>query len=196
MNIHKVVLSISALCGAALLGSQISDPKVLSENTTKITISPTVIQAMLEKVELQTAIAENVTTSVSGDRPGYFDWESMKIQVVGDVRAGFDGHHPYEIRGDILTIHLAPPHIISVSQNNRLTEVLKSRKGFWASHDPYLETQLRQEGDMRIRAAACKSGILEKANQGAVSYLKTVFQPLFKRVIVMTQAGTCEIKKG
>jgi hypothetical protein len=191
MNTGKIVLIIGVLFCVALIGSRLSDSEAVPENTTKVTVSPAVIQAMLEKVELQTAIAENVTTSVSGDRPGYFDWESMKLQVVGDVRAGFHGHHPYEVRGNTITIHLSSPYIISVSQNNRLTEVLKSGKGFWASHDMNLETQLRQEGDRRIRAAACKSGILVKANQGAEAYLKTIFQPLFKHVVVMTQAGTC-----
>ncbi len=191
MNTTKIVLTVGAIFSVALLGSRLSDSEAVPENTTKVTVNPAVIQAMLTKVELQTAIAENVTTSVSGDRPGYFDWESMKIQVVGDVRAGFHGHHPYEVRGDTLTIHLGAPYVISVSQNNRLTEVLKSRKGFWATHDPHLETQLRQEGDRRIQAAACKSGILAKANQGAETYLKTIFQPLFKHVVVVTQAGTC-----
>ncbi|MEK9174293.1 MAG: DUF4230 domain-containing protein [Patescibacteria group bacterium] len=191
MNTYKVLLTLGALFGAALLGSRLSDSEAVSENTTKVTVSPTVIQAMLKKVELQTAIAKNVTTSVSGDRPGYFDWESMKLQVVGDVRAGF--HEPqYKVNGDTITIDLGAPYIISVSQNNKLTEVLGNWKGFWASHDMNLETQLRQEGDRRLRAAACKEGILTRAHRNAVSYFETEFQQSpFKHVVIVTQTGTC-----
>lgn len=118
--------------------------------------------------------------------------------VYGEVRAGINleeiGDEDIEVNGQSLTLRLPPPEI--QNKGNMIVETRSKRYEYKSGPLPpssfTLTEQLEQSAGAQIIQAACEYGILDEANEQAVTVLKALFETAgFTEVTVVTQPGHC-----
>ena len=106
--------------------------------------------------------------------------DAIRMQAVGDVTAGVDLSKISE--GDIVidetrssaTITLPKPEILDASLDNERTVVFERDTDLLARRNEGLETRARQEAERTIREAALEAGILDRAEKGAASTIRSL----------------------
>src|SRR5215472_4695090 len=159
---------------------------------TKIDVSqPTVVNKIQQLQRLETVVY-TMDKVVSGEKenpilPNFLAGDRLLMVVHGEVVAGVDfsglksGDVAVEERKVVLRLPSA--QVFSTRIDNERTKVYSRQTGLLVPVDPNLETQVRQEAERQLQAAALADGILKTANTNARSTLTSLLQGLgFERV--------------
>jgi hypothetical protein len=177
-------LMLSRSSGRALLSHMWS---AVTGRTLTIDVSqPTVVDRIQRLQRLETVIY-TMDKIVSGAKenpllPNFLAGDRLLMLVHGEVVAGIDFSNlkPGDVRvdGKQVWLRLPPPQIFSTRIDSGRTRVYSRQTGLLVPTDPDLETQVRQEAERQLQAAAMADGILRNAQQNAASTIRSLLQGL------------------
>jgi Protein of unknown function (DUF4230) len=177
-----------------LLLSRTSGPALLSRMWSAITgrtlsldvSQPTVVNRIQQLQRLETVVY-TMDKIVSGAKenpifPDFLAGDRLLMLVHGEVVAGIDfsSLKPGDVKVDGKQIHLHLPgaQVFSTRLDSAKTRVYSRQTGLLVPTDPDLETQVRQEAERQLLAAAMADGILKNAQQNASSTITSLLQGL------------------
>jgi len=147
---------------------------------------PTVVDRIQRLQRLETVVY-TMDKLVTGERenslfPDFLAGDRLLMMVHGEVVAGIDFSNlkPGDVKVDGKHVRLRLPasQIFQTRIDSTKTRVYSRQTGLLVSTDPNLETQVRQEGERQLQAAALADGILRTAQQNAVSTISSLLQGL------------------
>ncbi len=147
---------------------------------------PTVVNRIQQLQRLETVVY-TMDKVVSGARenpifPDFLAGDRLLLLVHGEVVAGIDFStlKPADVRveGRRVHLHLPAAQVFSTRLDSARTRVYSRQTGLLVPTDPNLETQVRQEAERRLQAAALADGILKTAQQNATSTITSLLQGL------------------
>ena len=147
---------------------------------------PTVVHQIRALDRLET-VSYTMDKIISGERdnpvlPAFLAGDKLLLVVHGEVVAGVDLSklQPSDvvITGRKVSIHLPPAEIFTTRLDNAKTRVYSRDTGLFTTPDPNLESEVRQEAERQLQAAAMQDGILQTANKNAQQTLTTLLTGL------------------
>ena len=196
-----LALVIGLLLGALLLGlmgflllSRSSGPALLSHlwsavtgRTLSIDVSqPTVVNRIQQLQRLETVVY-TMDKVVSGAKenpifPDFLAGDRLLLLVHGEVVGGIDFSSlkpgDVKVEGKQVHLHLPAAQVFSTRLDSAKTRVYSRQTGLLVPTDPNLETQVRQEAERQLLAAALADGILRTAQQNGSSTITSLLQGL------------------
>ncbi len=182
-----------AFVGAMLL-AQTSGRALLSRwlsaatgRTVSIDVSQPAVVDKIQRLERLETVVYTVDKLVTGAKenpllPDFLTGDRILMMVHGEVVAGIDFSNlkPQDVRVDGKNIHLRLPaaQIFSTRLDSAKTRVYSRQTGLLVPTDPNLETEVRQEAERQVQAAALADGILRNAQQNATSTVTSLLQGL------------------
>ena len=187
--------------GALLLGltgflilSRSSGPALLSQVWSRLTgralsldvTQPTVVDRIQRLQRLETVVY-TMDKVVGGAKensifPDFLAGDRLLMLVHGEVVAGIDFSSikpgDVQVQGKQVRIHLPAAQVFSTRLDSNKTRVYSRQTGLLVPTDPDLETQVRQEAERQLSAAALTDGILRTAQQNATSTITSLLQGL------------------
>jgi Protein of unknown function (DUF4230) len=196
-----VALVGGVLLGVALVGSvgwlmlsRNSGRSLLSHvwsavtgRTLSIDVSqPTVVDRIQRLQRLETVVytMDKLVTGAKENPifPDFLAGDRLLMMVHGEVVAGIDFSvlKPGDVRveGKQVHLHLPASQVFSTRLDSAKTRVYSRQTGLLVPTDPNLETEVRQEAERELQAAALADGILQTAQQNAVSTISSLLQGL------------------
>ncbi len=180
---------LSRTSGRALLGRAWS---AVTGRTLSIDVSqPTVVDRIQRLQRLETVVytMDKLVTGAKENPifPDFLAGDRLLMLVHGEVVAGIDfsSLKPGDVRvdGKEVRLHLPASQVFSTRLDSEKTRVYSRQTGLLVPTDPNLETQVRQEGERELQAAALADGILRTAQQNASSTITSLLQGLgFEKV--------------
>jgi hypothetical protein len=177
-------LMLSRNSGPALLGRMWS---ALTGRTLSIDVSqPTVVNRIQQLQRLETVVY-TMDKIVSGAKenpifPDFLAGDRLLMLVHGEVVAGIDFSilkpGDVKVEGKQIHLHLPAAQVFSTRLDSAKTRVYSRQTGLLVPTDPDLETQVRQEAERQLLAAALADGILKTAQQNATSTITSLLQGL------------------
>ncbi len=152
---------------------------------------PTVVNRIQRLQRLETVVytMDKLVTGAKENPifPDFLAGDRLLMLVHGEVVAGIDFSNlkPGDVRVDGREVHLHLPasQIFSTRLDSEKTRVYSRQTGLLVPTDPNLETQVRQEGERELEAAALADGILRTAQQNATGTITSLLQGLgFEKV--------------
>jgi hypothetical protein len=182
-------LMLSRDSGRVLLSHMWS---ALTGRTLSIDVSqPTVVDRIQRLQRLETVVYtmdKLVTgTKESSILPNFLAGDRLLMMVHGEVVAGIDFSNlkPGDVRveGKQVHLHLPATEVFYTRIDSAKTRVYSRQTGLLVPTDPNLETQVRQEAERELLAAALADGILQTAQQNAAATISSLLQGLgFEKV--------------
>jgi hypothetical protein len=180
---------LSRTSGRALLSRAWS---AVTGRTLSIDVSqPTVVDRIQRLQRLETVVytMDKLVTGAKENPifPDFLAGDRLLMLVHGEVVAGIDfsSLKPGDVRvdGKEVRLHLPASQVFSTRLDSEKTRVYSRQTGLLVPTDPNLETQVRQEGERELQAAALADGILRTAQQNASSTITSLLQGLgFEKV--------------
>ena len=180
---------LSRTSGRALLSRAWS---AMTGRTLSIDVSqPTVVDRIQRLQRLETVVytMDKLVTGAKENPifPDFLAGDRLLMLVHGEVVAGIDfsSLKPGDVRvdGKEVRLHLPASQVFSTRLDSEKTRVYSRQTGLLVPTDPNLETQVRQEGERELQAAALADGILRTAQQNASSTITSLLQGLgFEKV--------------
>lgn len=136
---------------------------------------PTVIRQIRALQRLE-SVSYSMDKIVSGERdnpvlPSFLAGDKLLLVVHGEVIAGVDlsklQPNDVVVSGRSVSVHLPAAEIFTTRLDNEKTRVYSRETGLFSSADPTLETQVRQEAERQLQAAALQDGVLKTADKNA-----------------------------
>lgn len=147
---------------------------------------PTVVDRIQRLQRLETVIY-TMDKIVSGAKqtpffPDFLAGDRLLMLVHGEVVAGIDFSNlkpgDVKVEGKRVRLHLPATQVFSTRLDSSKTRVYSRQTGLLVPSDPDLETQVRQEAERQLLAAALTDGILHTAQQNAASTITSLLQGL------------------
>jgi hypothetical protein len=196
-----LALAVGVLLGAVLVGSaawlmlsRSSGRSLLSHVWSSVTgrvlsidvSQPTVVDRIQRLQRLETVVytMDKVVTGAKENPifPDFLAGDRLLMMVHGEVVAGIDfsSLKPGDVRLDGRKVHLRLPasQVFSTRLDSAKTRVYSRQTGLLVPTDPNLETEVRQEAERELQAAALADGILQTAQQNAASTITSLLQGL------------------
>jgi hypothetical protein len=160
---------------------------VVTGRTLSIDVSqPTVVDRIQRLQRLETVVytMDKLVTGAKENPifPDFLAGDRLLMMVHGDVVAGIDFSNlkPGDVRVDDKQVRLRLPasQVFSTRLDSAKTRVYSRQTGLLVPTDPNLETQVRQEAERELQAAALADGILQTAQQNAASTIISLLQGL------------------
>jgi hypothetical protein len=147
---------------------------------------PTVVDRIQRLQRLETVIytMDKIVTGAKENPifPDFLAGDRLLMLVHGEVVAGIDfsGLKPGDVRleGKEVRLHLPAAQVFSARLDSAKTRVYSRQTGLLVPTDPNLETEVRQEAERELQAAALADGILQTAQQNASSTITSLLQGL------------------
>jgi hypothetical protein len=147
---------------------------------------PTVVDRIQKLQRLETVVytMDKVVTGAKENRifPDFLAGDRLLMLVHGEVVAGIDFSNlkPGDVRVDGRTVrlHLPAPEVFRTRLDSEKTRVYSRQTGLLVPSDPNLETQVRQEAERQLQAAALTDGILPTAQKNAAATITSLLQGL------------------
>ncbi len=177
-------LVLSRNSGPALFGRMWS--KVTGRTLTIDVSQPTVVNRIQQLQRLETVVY-TMDKVVSGAKenpifPDFLAGDRLLLLVHGEVVAGIDFSSlkpgDVKVEGKLVHLHLPAPQVFSTRLDSAKTRVYSRQTGLLVPTDPDLESQVRQEAERQLLAAALADGILQTAQQHASSTITSLLQGL------------------
>ena len=192
------VLSIVLVAAAIWLATGIGLFRLFSgSRDSRIVIQadqPTVVRQIQQLQRLET-VRYTMDKIISGEHenaylPKFLAGDRLLLVVHGEVIAGVDltklQPSDVSVRGRKVAVRLPPPEILVVRLDNAKTRVYSRDTGLFSAPDPNLESEVREEAERQLQAAAQQDGILKSAEQNAHNALTIILKGLgFDRVDFM-----------
>src|SRR6476469_2386613 len=196
-----LALLVGLLLGALLLGligfvllSRSSGPALLGRfwsavtgRTLSIDVSqPTVVDRIQRLQRLETVVyTMDKVVSGAKENPIFLDvlaGDRLLLLVHGEVVAGIDFSTltpgDVQVEGRQVHLHLPAAQVFGTRLDSAKTRVYSRQTGFLVPTAPDLDTQVRQEAERQLLAAALADGILKTAQQNATSTITSLLQGL------------------
>jgi hypothetical protein len=180
---------LSRTSGRALLSRAWS---AVTGRTLSIDVSQPSVVDRIQRLQRLEAVVYTMDKLVTGAKenpifPDFLAGDRLLMLVHGEVVAGIDfsGLKPGDVRvdGKEVRLHLPASQVFSTRLDSEKTRVYSRQTGLLVPTDPNLETQVRQEGERELQAAALADGILRTAQQNASSTITSLLQGLgFEKV--------------
>src|SRR5450755_3879146 len=177
-------LMVSRNSGRALLSHLLS---AVTGRTISIDVSqPTVVDRIQRLQRLETVVY-TVDKLVTGAKenpllPDFLTGDRLLMMVHGEVVAGIDFSNlkadDVRVNGRQVRVHLPSAQVFSTRLDSGKTRVFSRQTGLLVPTDPNLETQVRQEAERQMQAAALSDGILRTAQQNAAATITSLLQGL------------------
>jgi hypothetical protein len=177
-------LLLSRSSGPALLGSLWSK---VTGRTLSIDVSQPTVVDRIQKLQRLETVVYTMDKVVSGAKenpvfPDFLAGDRLLMLVHGEVVAGIDfsSLKPGDVTvdGRQVHIHLPATQVFSARLDSAKTRVYSRQTGLLVPTDPDLETQVRQDAERQLSAAALADGILRTAQQNASSTITSLLQGL------------------
>ena len=147
---------------------------------------PTVIRQIRALQRLET-VSYTMDKIISGERenpvlPAFLAGDKLLLVVHGEVIAGVDlsklQANDVVVNGRSVTIHLPQAEVFTTRLDSAKTRVYSRETGLFSTPDPNLESEVRQEAERQLQAAALEDGILKTATANAQQTLTTLLRGL------------------
>src|SRR5271156_3437262 len=147
---------------------------------------PTVVDRIQRLQRLETVVY-TMDKMVTGEKenpllPDFLTGDRLLLMVHGEVVAGIDFANlkPNDVivDGKVVRLHLPAAQVLSTRLDSAKTRVYSRQTGLLVPTDPNLETQVRQEAERQLLAAALADGVLQTAQQNAASTISSLLQGL------------------
>lgn len=147
---------------------------------------PTVIRQVRALQRLET-VSYTMDKIITGERenpvlPAFLAGDKLLLVVHGEVIAGVDLSKlqpgDVSVNGRSVSIHLPHAEIFTTRLDSAKTRVYSRETGLFSTPDPNLESEVRQEAERQLQAAALEDGILKTAAQNASQTLTTLLTGL------------------
>jgi Protein of unknown function (DUF4230) len=147
---------------------------------------PTVVDRIQRLQRLETVVytMDKLVTGAKENPifPDFLAGDRLLMMVHGEVVAGIDfsSLKPGDVRLNGREVHLRLPasQVFSTRLDSAKTRVYSRQTGLLVPTDPNLETEVRQEAERELQAAALADGILQTAQQNAASTITSLLQGL------------------
>jgi hypothetical protein len=147
---------------------------------------PTVVDRIQRLQRLETVVytMDKLVTGAKENPifPDFLAGDRLLMMVHGEVLAGIDfsSLKPGDVRLNGREVHLRLPasQVFSTRLDSAKTRVYSRQTGLLVPTDPNLETEVRQEAERELQAAALADGILQTAQQNATSTITSLLQGL------------------
>ena len=120
--------------------------------------------------------------------------DKLLLIATGEVVAGIDlgkmTGADVSTQGDKIVVRLPAPEVFSVRLNEPQTRVFDRKTGILSKPNKDLESEARNRAVEQIRSSACSGGILQKANENAVTQI-TRLVPGVTVDVTSVAANTC-----
>jgi hypothetical protein len=145
---------------------------------------PTVVRQIQQLQRLET-VSYTMDKIISGEHanaflPKFLTGDRLLLVVHGEVVAGINlaGLQPGDvlIQGQKVSIHLPAAQVFSTRIDNARTKVYSRDTGLFASPDPNLESEVREEAERQLLEAALQDGILKTAGDNARSTISSMLK--------------------
>jgi hypothetical protein len=156
------------------------------------------VNAINDKAELVTA-NYSMEKVITAERNQELLWgafgENLIFVAYGEVIAGVDlatmqAADVVVVDPDTVMVHLPEAQLFDYPiLDNERSQVVDRDTGLFAEADPQLETLVRQQAEVEIRAAALEAGILERANTNAESYMREFLSSLGFTEVIFTESA-------
>ena len=165
------------------LQTQVSDlmhptPTIIPDPVTYIND----VRALARLETIQYSVEKVETGEENQGTFGFLFGDKLLFVAHGVVIAGIDMSKimpgDMTLQNGVLTVKLPPAEIFIATLDNQKSYVVDRTTGLLGKPDPNLETSIRQKAEDDIRKAATDDGILELAQQNAVTYLTKFFAAL------------------
>src|SRR5271156_6164535 len=132
---------------------------------------PTVVDRIQRLQRLETVVY-TMDKMVTGEKenpllPDFLTGDRLLLMVHGEVVAGIDFANlkPNDVivDGKVVRLHLPAAQVLSTRLDSAKTRVYSRQTGLLVPTDPNLETQVRQEAERQLLAAALADGVLQTA---------------------------------
>lgn len=146
----------------------------------------TIVHEINDLARLETA-SYSMQKVIRAERNNEIMWgafgETMLFVAVGEVIAGVDLQkmQPEDLQvvdPQTVMVYLPPAEIFVATLDNERSQVVDRRTGLFVRADPQLETMLRQTAEREILEDALGSGILDRANENAQSFMRSFLNGL------------------
>jgi hypothetical protein len=143
-------------------------------------IGPTVVQSIRSLANLTTVEYVEYTVIEKGTDSGILAWargDSLTLLAVARIGAGVDlskiTSDSFEVDAEtgIVTVQMPASEIQYIAVDNEATQVLDRTTGIFTKGDPRLETDARQVAETVLLQKAESAGILQEAEDSAVTAL-------------------------
>ena len=177
-------LVLSRTSGPALLGQVWSK---LTGRTLSIDVSQPTVVDRIQKLQRLETVVYTMDKVVSGAKenpifPDFLAGDRLLMLVHGDVVAGIDFSSlkpgDVQVQGKQVHIHLPAAQVFSTRLDSARTRVYSRQTGLLVPTDPDLETQVSQEAERQLSAAALADGILRTAQQNGTATITSLLQGL------------------
>jgi Protein of unknown function (DUF4230) len=147
---------------------------------------PTVVDRIQRLQRLETVVY-TMDKLVTGAKespifPDFLAGDRLLMLVHGEVVAGIDFSNlrPGDVRveGKQVRLHLPESQVFTTRLDSAKTRVYSRQTGLLVPTDPNLETEVRQDAERELQAAALADGILATAQQNAASTITSLLQGL------------------
>ncbi len=147
---------------------------------------PTVVDRIQRLQRLETVVytTDKVVTGARQNAilPDFLAGDRLLMLVHGEVVAGIDFSNlkpsDVHVEGKQVHLHLPASQVFRTRLDSSKTRVYSRQTGLLVPTDPNLETQVREQAEHQMQDAALADGILQTAQQNAVSTLKSLLQGL------------------
>jgi hypothetical protein len=147
---------------------------------------PTVVDRIQRLQRLETVVytMDKLVTGAKENPvfPDFLAGDRLLMLVHGEVVAGIDFSNlkPGDVRvdGKVVHLHLPAAQVFCTRLDSAKTRVYSRQTGLLVPTDPNLETQVRQEAERQLQAAAFADGILRTAQQNATGTITSLLQGL------------------
>lgn len=140
------------------------------------------IQALARLETIQYSVEQVVTAEEKQGTFGFLFGNTMIVQVHGTVIAGIDMSKiqpsDMQLQNGVLTVKLPASEIFVTTLDEDKSKIFNVQTGLFAQPDPGLVLPALQGAKDKIQQAAIDDGILEVAQQNAVTYLTRFFASL------------------
>jgi hypothetical protein len=159
----------------------------LTGRTLSIDVSqPTVVNRIQRLQRLETVVytMDKLVTGAKENSilPDFLAGDRLLMMVHGEVVAGIDFSNlksgDVRVEGKQVHLHLPVTEVLYTRLDSAKTRVYSRQTGLLVPTDPNLETQVRQEAERELLAAALADGILQTAQQNATATITSLLQGL------------------
>jgi hypothetical protein len=175
---------LSQTSGRALLSRVLS---AATGRTVTIDVSQPAVVDKIQRLQRLETVVYTVDKLVTGAKenpllPDFLTGDRLLMMVHGEVVAGIDFSNlkadDVRVNGRQVRVHLPSAQVFSTRLDSGKTRVFSRQTGLLVPTDPNLETQVRQEAERQMQAAALADGILRTAQQNAASTISSLLQGL------------------
>jgi len=190
-----IVLALAGF-GAYMLYRQFAPKSTYVERPTPDAVLKSV--QSLARLETTTYTVEKIidvgTVESQGIIQDLLFGDKLLLIATGEVVAGIDlgkmTSTDVSTQGGKIVVRLPAPEVFSVRLNEPQTRVFDRRTGLLSKPDKDLESEARNRAIEQIQSSACSGGILQKANENAVTQI-TRLVPGVTIDVTSEPANTC-----